>query len=74
LLNHSLQFGQSIAEKGRADAALAVWTPVALFGVLCVWVFWGSLAWPGENPVTRAATRFGESLQRLRRYRPWDSR
>ena len=67
LLNHSLQFGESLAESGRADALLAVWSPVAVFAGLCLWLFWGSLAWPGDNPLTRAASRFSEALERARR-------
>jgi lipopolysaccharide export system permease protein len=66
-LNHSLQFGESLAESGRADAALAVWLPLAVFAALCLWLFRSSLAWPGDNPLTRAESRVGEGLNRLRR-------
>jgi lipopolysaccharide export system permease protein len=69
-LNHSLQFGESLAESGRANAALAVWAPFAIFAVFCFWFFRSSLSWPGDNPITRAATRTGELLQHsLRRFR-----
>ena len=54
MVNHALQFGESLAANGRAPAALAVWTPYFLFGALGVWIFRGSLAWPGDNPVLRA--------------------
>jgi lipopolysaccharide export system permease protein len=70
LLNHSLQFGESLAESGRADAALAVWLPLVVFGILCLWLFRSSLAWPGDNPLTRAETRVGEALRHLRRDAP----
>ena len=70
VLNHSLQFGESLAESGRADAALAVWGPLGVFAVLCIWLFHGSLAWPGDNPISRASNRLGEGLQRLRRRLP----
>lgn len=53
-LNHALQFGESLAESGRAAALPAVWLPVLVFGVFSAWLFRGSLAWPGDNPVTRA--------------------
>jgi lipopolysaccharide export system permease protein len=53
-VNHALQFGESMAANGRVPAALAVWTPYVLFGVLGLWIFRGSLAWPGDNPVLRA--------------------
>lgn len=52
-LNHSLQFGESLAESGRA-AASAVWIPLIVFGALSAWLFRSSLAWPGDNPVMRA--------------------
>jgi lipopolysaccharide export system permease protein len=70
VLNHSLQFGESLAESGRADAAVAVWLPLVIFAALCVWLFSGSLAWPGDNPLTRAEIRLGETLERLRRRGP----
>ena len=54
LVNHALQFGESMAANGRVPAALAVWTPYVLFGALGLWIFRGSLAWPGDNPVLRA--------------------
>ncbi len=54
LVNHALQFGESLAANGRAPPALAVWTPYALFALLGLWIFRGSLAWPGDNPVLRA--------------------
>ncbi len=53
-LNHSLQFGESLAESGRAAAFPALWLPYAVFGALCFWIYRKSLAWPGDNPVTRA--------------------
>ncbi len=53
-LNHALQFGESMAESGRAGALIAVWLPLFVFGVFVTWLFHGSLAWPGDNPVTRA--------------------
>lgn len=52
-LNHALQFGESLAEAGRAAAVPAVWLPVVIFGLFVGWLFRGSLAWPGDNPVTR---------------------
>jgi lipopolysaccharide export system permease protein len=57
LLNHALQFGKSLAESGRVPAALAVWTPLVLFGLMSLWMFRNSLAWPGDNPVSRAVSK-----------------
>jgi len=54
ILNHSLQFGESMAESGRAAAAPALWIPWTVFGAICLWIFRRSLAWPGDNPVTRS--------------------
>jgi lipopolysaccharide export system permease protein len=67
MLNHSLQFGESLAESGRADAAIAVWMPFVVFALLSLWLFRASLAWPGDNPITHAASRLGDALQRWRR-------
>ncbi len=53
LVHHALQFGESLAANGRAPPAIAVWTPYLLFAALGVWIFRGSLAWPGDNPVLR---------------------
>lgn len=73
-LNHSLQFGESLAESGRADPQFSVWFPFLLFAVLCAWLFRGSLAWPGDNPVTRAVNAIEKAFEgfgrRARRTRP----
>ena len=74
VLNHSLQFGESLAESGRADAVLTVWLPLVVFAALCLWLFRGSLAWPGDNPLTRAESRVGETVQQLRRRVPGQRR
>ncbi|MCC7082028.1 MAG: LptF/LptG family permease [Burkholderiales bacterium] len=66
VLNHSLQFGESLAESGRADAVVSVWLPLVAFALLCLWLFRASLAWPGDNPLTRAESRLGEALRHAR--------
>jgi lipopolysaccharide export system permease protein len=38
-------------------AAIAVWTPLVLFGLMSLWMFRNSLAWPGDNPVSRAVSK-----------------
>lgn len=60
-LHHGVQFGESLAETGGAPAIVAVWTPVAVFAAIAIWLFRGSLASPGQNPVTRAV----EMVERL---------
>jgi lipopolysaccharide export system permease protein len=69
-LNQALQFGEALAETGRASAWLAVWLPVVLFAILGVWLFRSSLQWPGDNPVMRAVGAIEgafEGLQKRRR-------
>jgi lipopolysaccharide export system permease protein len=66
LLNHALQFGKSLAESGRMPAAVAVWTPYLLFALLSLWIFRGSLVWPGDNPVSRAVLKLEGLLDRAR--------
>ncbi|MGJ7493166.1 LptF/LptG family permease [Variovorax sp. ZT4R33] len=66
LLNHTLQFGKSLAESGRMPAALAVWTPFLLFALLSLWIFRGSLAWPGDNPVSRTVGVLERLIERLK--------
>lgn len=55
-LYEALQLGESLGEKGRAPAWLAVWVPFATFGVFGLWLFRSSLQWPGDNPVMRAVS------------------
>lgn len=72
-LNHSLQFGESLAESGRA-AVMAVWLPLIVFGAVSLWLFRSSLAWPGDNPVMRAfvaiESAFEGAGRRARRTKP----
>ncbi len=56
VLYEALQLGESLGEKGRAPAWLAVWTPFVTFGVFGLWLFRSSLQWPGDNPVMRAVS------------------
>jgi lipopolysaccharide export system permease protein len=62
-LNHALQFGESLAESGRAAAIPAVWSPVLVFGLFSLWLFRGSLAFPGDNPVIRLVSAIESSFQ-----------
>ncbi len=63
LLNHGLQFGESLAQTGRVPTALAVWTPLLIFAGLSVWLFFSSLKSPGDNPMTRVVALFESSLE-----------
>jgi lipopolysaccharide export system permease protein len=69
LLNQALQFGEGLAETGRAIAWLAVWLPVLAFGVLGGWLFRSSLQWPGDNPVMRGVNAIEASFEGLQRRR-----
>ena len=71
-LDHALQFGESLARIGRVPAAAAAWIPFAWFAVLSLWMFRSSLAWPGDNPVSRAVIATEGLLERVlpRRRRP----
>ena len=55
-LYEALQLGESMGEKGRVPAWLAIWGPFATFGVFGLWLFRSSLQWPGDNPVMRAVS------------------
>jgi lipopolysaccharide export system permease protein len=73
VLWQALQFGESLAETGRAPAWLAVWLPMLVFGLLGAWLFRSSLQWPGDNPVMRAVSAIEamfEGLQRKKKVRP----
>jgi lipopolysaccharide export system permease protein len=62
-LYHALQFGESLAESGRASGLVAVWTPYLVFGGLGIWLFRSSLRWPGDNPVVRAVNVIENSFE-----------
>lgn len=63
-LHHALQFGERLADSGRVAPAPAIWLPFAAFAVLALWMFRRSLAWPGDNPVTRAVNAVESAFER----------
>lgn len=65
-IDHSLQFGESLADTGRLPAAWAVWTPFVAFAALSIWIFRSSLAWPGDNPVLRTVVAIENWIDRSR--------
>lgn len=65
-VHHLLQFGESLGDTGRLPAAATVWTPFFLFAVLSLWIFRGSMAWPGDNPVLRAVMAIEALVDRAR--------
>lgn len=64
-LNQALQFGESLAESGRAPGLITVWTPLVLFAVLGIWLFRSSLKWPGDNPIMRAVSAIENGFEGL---------
>jgi len=62
-LHHGVQFGESLAQTGHVPAAVAVWTPLAVFAVLSGWLFGSSLKSPGDNPVTRTVASIERALE-----------
>jgi lipopolysaccharide export system permease protein len=69
-LQHGVQFGESLAEAGRAPVIAAVWTPLLVFGGISAWLFFGSLKTPGDNPVTRAVSAIEAMLDGIHLRRP----
>jgi lipopolysaccharide export system permease protein len=67
VLYEALQFGESLAESGRAPPWLAVWVPILLFGAFGAWLFRSSLQWPGDNPVMRAVSAIEGAFEGLQR-------
>lgn len=68
-LDQALQFGEAMAETGRAIAWLSVWSPVVLFAVFGLWLFRSSLQWPGDNPVMRAVAAIESAFGGLQKSR-----
>lgn len=66
-VNQALQFGESLAESGRAAGLPAVWTPYVLFALLGIWLFRSSLRWPGDNPILRAVSAIEGGFEGLGR-------
>lgn len=66
-LNQALQFGESLAETGRAVAWLSVWLPLVVFAAFGLWLFRSSLQWPGDNPVMRAVSAIESGFEGVKR-------
>ncbi len=62
---HSLQFGQGLAEAGRVSPELGVGLPFGLFAGFCLWMFAGSRRRPGETPIGRFVQGIGDGLERV---------
>jgi lipopolysaccharide export system permease protein len=62
---YGLQFGEGLADAGKAPALLAVGTPFFLFTGICTWMFMGSRRRPGETPISAFVAGLGEGIERL---------
>jgi lipopolysaccharide export system permease protein len=44
-----------------------VWLPYVAFAALCIWLFRSSLAWPGDNPITRSVNTIESAFENIGR-------
>lgn len=62
------EYGQSVAELGRIDPALALWGPFAIFAGIIAWMYWTIAYVPGGQPIgalEKFAATIGKSLTRM---------
>ena len=45
------EYGQSVAELGRVDPALALWGPFTVFACIIAWMYWRIAYVPGGQPI-----------------------
>ncbi len=45
------EYGQSVAELGRIDPALALWVPFLVFAAIIAWMYWRIAYVPGGQPI-----------------------
>jgi len=55
------EYGQSVAELGRIDPAIALWVPFSLFAALIGWMYWTIAYVPGGQPIG-ALERFAKTV------------
>lgn len=67
---HSLQFGASLAETGRAAVLPAVWLPFVGFSALCLVLFLSSRKRPGESLLGRVTSLLDRGFTALSRWLP----
>jgi lipopolysaccharide export system permease protein len=63
---YGLEFGEGLAQAGKAPPGLAVGTPYFLFCGFCVWMFLGSRKRPGQTPISEFVGRLGDGIERIR--------
>ncbi len=62
------EYGQSVAELGRIDPALALWGPFAVFAAIIGWMYYTIAYVPGGQPIgalEKFAGSIGKSITRL---------
>jgi lipopolysaccharide export system permease protein len=60
---NGLQYGESLADAGKAPALLSIGTPFFAFTGFCIWMFLGSRRRPGETPISKFVADIGEFLE-----------
>ncbi|MDE2302319.1 MAG: LPS export ABC transporter permease LptF [Sphingomonadales bacterium] len=45
------EYGESVAELGRIDPAIALWGPFAIFAAIILWMYWRLAYVPGGQPI-----------------------
>ena len=62
------QYAEQMGAQGRIHPVIALWTPVALFALLILWMYWTLAHRPGGQPIAaleRAFSKLGAVLGRL---------
>lgn len=63
---HGLQFGEGLADAGKAAPGFAVGMPFLLFTGFCTWMFLGSRRRPGETPIGLFVQHLGDLIEQAR--------
>lgn len=62
------EYGESVAELGRIDPALALWGPFLVFAAIIAWMYWRIAYVPGGQPIGALETmsaNMGKSLRNM---------
>jgi len=70
LYHHAIQFGESLADLGRANPIFSLWGPFALFATSCAVLYIMAERRPGTNPFDAIFERVDDILRHVRRVLP----
>lgn len=62
------EYGQSVAELGRIDPAIALWVPFAIFAAIIGWMYYTLAYVPGGQPIgalERVSGKLGKAITRM---------